>query len=136
MTPSSEKTRVALLCTGVNDHRGGIESFFRECFDGLQGREEIDLTLCKGSGPAAPGEHVMPCLKRNRLPARAIATLIHRSNYTVEQLSAFPFFCRFVRRWKPHVIFYSDANHGFQLFRWRRRIGGGYKLLFSNGAPC
>jgi glycosyltransferase involved in cell wall biosynthesis len=34
------------------------------------------------------------------------------------------------------VIFYSDANLGFLLHRFRRWIGVPYRLLFSNGGPC
>src|SRR5206468_1987249 len=29
-----------------------------------------------------------------------------------------------------------DANLAFQLFRWRKRIGVPFRLLFSNGGPC
>jgi glycosyltransferase involved in cell wall biosynthesis len=43
---------------------------------------------------------------------------------------------RAVRRERPDVIFYSDSNLGFQLFRWRKQIGVPYRLLFSNGGPC
>jgi glycosyltransferase involved in cell wall biosynthesis len=41
-----------------------------------------------------------------------------------------------IRRSRPDLIFYSDNSLGFQLYRWRRRIGVPYRLLFSNGGPC
>lgn len=128
--------RVALLCTGVDGHRGGIETFFHECFHGLRGTEGIDLRLCRGPGVAGPDEHVLRCLPRNEWLARWLGVLVRRNGYVVEQLTAFPSFCRFVRDWKPDVIFYSDSNHGFQLFKWRKQIGVDFKLLFSNGGPC
>ena len=62
--------------------------------------------------------------------------LIRRDGYVVEQLSSFAPMVREIRRRRPHLIFYSDNSLGFQLFRWRRRIGVPYKLLFSNGGPC
>ncbi len=62
--------------------------------------------------------------------------LLRRNGYIIEQISAFPFFARFVRKWKPDIIFYSDSNHGFLLHRWRDWLGVDYKLLFSNGGPC
>src|SRR5437899_8991783 len=43
---------------------------------------------------------------------------------------------RAIRRHRPEIIFYSDSNLGFQLFRWRKQIGVPFRLLFSNGGPC
>ena len=43
---------------------------------------------------------------------------------------------RQIRRLRPRVIFYSDANLGFLLYRFRPWIGVPYRLLFSNGGPC
>jgi len=41
-----------------------------------------------------------------------------------------------IRKHRPDIIFYSDSNLGFQLFRWRKQIGVPFRLLFSNGGPC
>lgn len=128
--------RVALLCTGIEDQKGGIETFFYECSRGLQGAEGIELMLCKGPGDAQKGEVSIPCLLRNHQLAKFLGVLLHRNSYIIEQISAFPFFALFVRRWKPDIIFYSDSNHGFLLYRWRKWLGVDYKLLFSNGGPC
>jgi glycosyltransferase involved in cell wall biosynthesis len=43
---------------------------------------------------------------------------------------------RAIRKHRPDIIFYSDSNLGFQLFRWRKQIGVPFRLLFSNGGPC
>jgi glycosyltransferase involved in cell wall biosynthesis len=43
---------------------------------------------------------------------------------------------RAIRLERPDVIFYSDSNLGFQLYRWRKKIGVPFRLLFSNGGPC
>ena len=133
---SPHKLRVALLCTGIDGHRGGIETFFHECFHGLHNIEGIDLVLCRGPGIVGKDEHALPCIPRNTRLARWMGKVIRRDGYVIEQLTAFPAFCRFIRKWRPDVIFYSDSNHGFQLFKWRKRIGVDFKLLFSNGGPC
>lgn len=54
----------------------------------------------------------------------------------MEQLSSFPSMVMAIRRERPDIIFYSDSNLGFQLFRWRKQIGVPFRLLFSNGGPC
>ncbi len=133
---NKQPLRVALLCTGVDGHRGGIETFFDECFKGLKEAEGIDVVLCRGPGKTSVGEFAIPCLLRNHRPAKWLGVLLRRNSYIVEQLTAFPFFARFVRQWKPDIIFYSDSNHGFLLHRWRKQMGVDYKLLFSNGGPC
>ncbi len=133
---SDEPLRVALLCTGIDRHRGGVETFFEECFQGLRDTEGLDLRLCRGPGATGANEYALPCIPRNTRLARWLGRVIRRDGYVVEQLTAFPAFCRFIRKWRPDVIFYSDSNHGFQLFEWRKQIGVDFKLLFSNGGPC
>ena len=140
----------------------GIESFFREAFDGLRGTDGLDITLCKGRGEPKPDERVLWNLPRNGRVAQMLGATVRRNGYVVEQLSTFPSMVRAIRRERPDVIFYSDSNLGFQLgmccwcrsnpstsepvgqeidgladaFRWRKWIGIPFKLLFSNGGPC
>lgn len=114
----------------------GIESFFREAFDGLRGTEGLDLTLYKGAGEPKADERLLWNLPRTGAAARFLGACLRRNSYVVEQLSTFPSMVRAIRRERPDVIFYSDSNLGFQLFRWRDRIGVPYRLLFSNGGPC
>lgn len=128
--------RVLFTCTGVGVINRGIESFFREAFDGLAGRGDIDAVLLKGAGDTRCGEIAIPCLPRTGRLAAAAGALIGRSAYVAEQLSSLPAVVIHLRRFKPDVVFYSDANLGFQLFRWRKQIGVPFRLLFSNGGPC
>jgi 1,2-diacylglycerol 3-alpha-glucosyltransferase len=129
--------RVLFSCTGVGIFNRGIESFFRDSFDGLKnGMPGIEVRLLKGAGEADAREKRVWCLPRTSAPARLLGCLIRRNAYVAEQLSSFPFVAREIRRWKPDVVFYSDSNLGFQLYRWRRQIGMPFKLLFSNGGPC
>lgn len=130
-----DPVRVLLACTGVDVFNRGIESFARECFEGLRGRSGLDVTLLKSSGVTAPGERFVPCLKRTGTFAKWIGHVIRRSPYTVEQLSSFLPIVREIRLCEPHVVYTSEANLAFQLHRWRRFIGVPFRLLLSNGAP-
>lgn len=130
------KLKVYLVCTGVGIINRGIETFARECFDGLKNIEELDITLFKGAGEEKPKEKVLWNISRESNLANFLGKTIKRNGYVVEQLSSFLPFVQEIKKGKPDLIFYSDSNLGFQLYRWREQIGVPYKLLFSNGAPC
>jgi glycosyltransferase involved in cell wall biosynthesis len=129
------KVRVLFSCTGVGILNRGIESFFREAYDGLKDAPELEAWLIKGNGERTEREIPVWCLPRTGWQARWVGRLIHRNSYIAEQLSSFLPVAREVRRLRPDVIFYSDANLGFQLFFRRKWIGVPYRLLFSNGGP-
>lgn len=135
-TKNTFSLRVLFSCTGVGIFNRGIESFFRDSFDGLKdAMPGLEVRLLKGAGESDAGEKAVWCLPRTGAPARWLGGLIRRNAYVAEQLSSFPFIAREIRHWKPDVVFYSDSNLGFQLYRWRRQIGVPFKLLFSNGGP-
>ena len=134
--PTHRPLKVFFSCSGVGILNRGIESFFREAFDGLRGTEGLELTLYKGAGEPKADERVLWNLPRTRRVAKLLGACVRRNSYVVEQLSSFPSMVRAIRREQPDVIFYSDSNLGFQLFRWRQQIGVPYRLLFSNGGPC
>jgi len=108
----------------------------REVFDGLKTSRELSATMIKGSGQQTDAERVAVCFPRTGRMAKLLGPIVQRSAYTVEQLSSFPFVANYIRRVRPDVVFYHDAALGFQLYRWRRRIGVPFRLLFSNGGPC
>lgn len=128
--------RVLFSCTGVGVYNRGIESFFREAFDGLKDVPGIEARLIKGAGKSTADEWVVPCFRRTGKIAPWLGRMTNRTAYAVEQWSSFPAAVRHIRRFRPQVIFYSDANLGFLLYRFRRRIGVPFHLLFSNGGPC
>ncbi|NJL52350.1 MAG: glycosyltransferase family 4 protein [Hydrococcus sp. SU_1_0] len=127
---------VYLTCTGVGTINRGIETFARECFDGLHGKEGLNIKLFKGAGKETLDEHRLWNLPRHGKLAPFLGKFIRRNGYVVEQLSSFLPFVRQIIQGKPDIIFYSDSNLGFQLYRWRKLIGVPYKLVFSNGGPC
>lgn len=128
--------KVWLVCTGVGVLNRGIESFARECFTGLVGHPGLDITLFKGAGAAAPGERRLWSLPRTGWAARAIGRVVRRNSYVVEQLTSFVPLARRIGRERPDVVFTSESNLMFQLYRWRHRIGAPFRILFSNGGPC
>ena len=131
-----QSVRIFFSCSGVGIIDRGIEIFFREAFDGLHGTEGLDITLYKGAGEEKPDEWVLWNVPRTGRPARLLGACIRRNSYVAEQLSSFPSMVHAIRRRRPDIIFYSDSNLGFQLFRWRKQIGVPFRLLFSNGGPC
>jgi len=136
MTLEKKTIRVLFCCTGVGIFNRGIESFFRESFDGLKDAMlGIECRLLKGAGPSSDRENSVWCLPRTGKLAALLGRLIRRNAYVAEQLSSLPSVVLQIKKFKPDVVFYSDSNLGFQLHRWRKLIGVPYKLLFSNGGP-
>ncbi|PYI93152.1 MAG: glycosyl transferase group 1 [Verrucomicrobia bacterium] len=129
-------TKVFFSCSGVGILDRGIETFFREAFDGLRNTDGLDITLFKGAGEESAHEKVLWNVPRTGSLAPFLGKFIRRNGYVVEQLSTFPFMVKAIRKHRPDIIFYSDSNLGFQLFRWRKQIGVPFRLLFSNGGPC
>jgi 1,2-diacylglycerol 3-alpha-glucosyltransferase len=127
--------KIFFSCSGVGILNRGIETFFREAFDGLRGIEDLEIILYKGAGEPRPNERVLWNVPRTGRRAALLGRLIRRNSYVAEQLSTFPGMVREIRRYRPDIIFYSDSNLGFQLFRWRQQIGVPFRLLFSNGGP-
>jgi 1,2-diacylglycerol 3-alpha-glucosyltransferase len=128
--------KIFFSCSGVGILDRGIEIFFREAFDGLCGTHGLDITLYKGAGEEKPDERILWNVPRTGRTARLFGASMHRNSYVAEQLSTLPSMVRAIRRHAPDIIFYSDSNLGFQLFRWRKQIGVPFRLLFSNGGPC
>jgi len=128
--------KIFFSCSGVGILDRGIETFFREAFDGLRRTDGLDITLYKGAGEEKGDEHVLWNFPRTGRLARFLSAIIRRDSYVAEQLSSFPSMVLAIRKHRPDIIFYSDSNLGFQLFRWRKQIGVPFRLLFSNGGPC
>jgi glycosyltransferase involved in cell wall biosynthesis len=133
--PAQNIIRVLFSCTGVGIFNRGIESFFREAFGGLKDLPGLEAWLIKGRGQRTEREIPVWCLPRTGRPARWVGRLFKRNAYVAEQWSSFFAILRQIRRLQPNIIFYSDANLGFQLCFRRKWIGVPYQLLFSNGGP-
>ena len=136
---SSNPLKVWFVCTGVGIYNRGIESFFRDAFDGLHPlmpSHGVHAELFKGGGAdVPPDEHRVWCLPRTGGPAQLLTHAMRRNAYTVEQMTFLPGIIRRIRKHRPDVIFYSDGNMAMRLWHWRDRIGVPFRLLYSNGAP-
>jgi len=137
--PAAKLLKIWFVCTGVGIYNRGIESFFRDAFDGLHPLLPglgIHAELFKGGGAdVPPDEHRVWCLPRTGLGAMILSKVIHRNAYTAEQMSFLPGIIRRIRAGRPDAIFYSDGNMAMRLWKWRGRIGVPFKLIYSNGAP-
>jgi 1,2-diacylglycerol 3-alpha-glucosyltransferase len=133
---STERTRVLFTCTGVGLFNRGIETYFREAFDALRAIPEIETRLLTGVGTNSGNERPIPCLARTGCVAPLVGKFTGRSAYAVEQWSSLPAVIVEIRRFRPHIVFTSEATLMFLLRRFRRRIGIPFRVLFSNGGPC
>jgi glycosyltransferase involved in cell wall biosynthesis len=131
-----DTTRVLFTCTGVGIFNRGIETFFREAFDGLQGIVNCETHLLNGRGVTSERERSAWCLPRTGAVAPLIGRGTGRSAYAVEQWTSLFSVVQEIRRFRPHLVFTSEANLMFLLRRFRRQIGVPFRVLFSNGGPC
>jgi len=133
---SETSIRILFSCSSVGITNRGIESFFREAFDELKTLPDISIKLLKGGGTELPDEHVIWNIPKTSSLAKFLGKLARRNSYVIEQWSTFLPVVLQIRKYQPHVIFYSDSNLGFLLYWFRKQIGVPYRLLFSNGGPC
>ena len=139
---NSTPLNVGLVCTGVGVFNRGIESFFRDCFDGLRphlATSGVCLYLLKGAGPdVPPDEHRLWCLPRTGRAAAFLGQAIRRTPHTVEQLSSVLPLIRRLRTARPStdLLFTSEGNLLLALRRVQRLSGLTLPpILFSNGGP-
>jgi glycosyltransferase involved in cell wall biosynthesis len=75
--PQSEmapkRVRVALMAVEMGRIRRGFERFFRDLFNHLGDKPELDVTLYKGGGMPAPRERLLPLFKPIRLIAHPLS---------------------------------------------------------------
>ncbi len=136
MSMEPSKLKVLFLCTGVGIYNRGIETFFREAYNGLRGKMPgIQTHLIKGGETTHDDETRIFCLPRTGKLAALLGKLVRRNSYVAEQWTFLPGAIRFIKKWKPDVIYYSDCNVAMQLYKRRSKIGVPFRLLYSNGAP-
>src|SRR5213079_920533 len=94
---------VFFICTGVGIYNRGIESFFREAYDGLRlplERDGITARLFKGGEADVPErrEKRLWCLPRTGKASALIGKILRRPPYAVEQMTFLPGIIRQIRR--------------------------------------
>lgn len=134
-TSATGSTRVLFSCSGIGILNRGIESFFREAFDGLRHTPGLECRLLKGAGKNEADETAVWNIRRTAWLAEKMGRLAGRNGYVFEQWTTFPSVVWQIRKFRPHVVYFSDSNIGYLLYWFRRQIGVDYRLLFSNGGP-
>ncbi|HEV7621996.1 MAG TPA: hypothetical protein VGO09_09690, partial [Flavisolibacter sp.] len=87
---TEQNIRVLFSCTGIGVMNRGIESFFREAFDGLKHLENIHSRLIVGNGEITEDEKKVLRLSRFSTAARLIGKVTGRTAYAIEQISSLP----------------------------------------------
>lgn len=130
------RIRVFLVCSGVGHVHRGYETFARECFEALVNEPSLDLRLFCGAGKSSARSIVLrTTLPREGKAAQWLGRRTGRGAYVVEEATFFAGLIPYLLWARPDVVFFSDGNIGNMLWHWRRKVGGQFRLLFSNGGP-
>lgn len=135
LTPPSEPVKVFFVCTGVGIVNRGVESLFREAFDGLHDLEGFDITLYKGRGVESEKERLLWCLAKTGGVAKFLGRCVRREPYVIEQLSSLYPLIRQIKKHRPRLIFNSDPALMRRLHYRRKSIGVDFRIVYPNGLP-
>jgi hypothetical protein len=129
-----DRPRVALACPGIGLVQRGFERMFSDIFRVVG--TEVDLTLFKGGGASGPREHVLRFMARNGPLPRVLPVhrLLRRTPYFVECESFAVAMLPHLLRGGFDVVHVIDLPLAKALFRLRRFLGLGFRLLFTEGA--
>jgi 1,2-diacylglycerol 3-alpha-glucosyltransferase len=125
--------KIALVSTGLGRVLRGFESFNSSLFQNLRSQApDLDVTLFQGGGKAGERCVVVPNVHRGLtdrwIGSYRASVLEHRSF----ALGLYPL----LRKGCFDIVHYNELCMGSALFHLRRCLGGNFKLLFCNGAPC
>jgi glycosyltransferase involved in cell wall biosynthesis len=138
---ASRAVKVFLACSGLGRTFRGYEAFFGSLKRVLDGTDGLELTLFKGGGPSGASERSLWNLPRGSWLAPRLGEWLSVGNpalgrgYYVEQFTFFLSIVPHLVRGNPEVVYFSDKDLGDLLWRWRRRSGQRFRLLFRNGGP-
>ncbi len=123
-----------VVCSGLGHVVRGFETFAQEAAHVLDRRSELDVILVNAHGRSGQGERLAPALRRDRPGTRALARLVRRDPYWVEQASYASSLVPVLLAERPDVVYFSDWLVGRALGRWRAASRQRFALLLSNGA--
>lgn len=111
---------VLLYSPGLGYVNRGLEVFTRELYESIKRQPDIKVTLFQGKGDVIEG---------------AIPIWTPRNDYKIKNiLFSIPLIAHCYT--KPcDIIHFSETIPANILYRLRDKIGGSFKLLFSNGGP-
>lgn len=130
----TNKSRVALVCSGADRVKRGFETYVRDLFELLRGEPEFEVTLLKGSGDRRPGERVVFNWHRDSVPTRLLCRVVGRCwRYYIEFATFAAGLLPTLLRDRFDVFYVLEAPLYKFLFRWRRRVGARTKLAHFTG---
>ena len=112
----------------------GFETFAQDAGHVLSRQSELEVMLVNAHGRSGPGGRLAPALRRDRVGARALARVVRRDPYRVEQASYAGSLIPILLLERPDVVYFSDWVVGRALGRWRAASRQHFALLLSNGA--
>lgn len=123
--------RVLIACSGLGHVTRGYETVSWELFQAL--RATARVRLARGGGPWLEGEGWrLPCFHRFGPLMRAIGFTGDRA-YLVEQRSFAPAVYAVARLTEVDVIHLHDPGLMNAIWHLRRRFGGRFAIVFTNG---
>jgi glycosyltransferase involved in cell wall biosynthesis len=125
--------KVALVCPTVGQTRRGYERFMTDLFGLIRG--EVDATLFKGGGEPAPGECVVPHMRRTGLVARMAGDRLREARMRVEFATFAAALWPHLRRGRFDVVHAIDPALAPKLARMRRLVRPKYGFVFTDGGP-
>lgn len=130
---SRKRLRVAIGSPGIGLVQRGFERFMRDIFDQVRG--DIDVTLLKGAGPAAPGERTLRFLPRGGTVQRhtRLHRLIGRTPMHVECLTFALAMLPALIRGRYDVVHVIDPPLARVLWHLRRTLRLRFRLLYTEG---
>lgn len=126
--------KVALVSVGAGQTRRGYERFMTDLFAVL--RADVDVTLFKGAGEPAPGECVVPHMRRTGIVARMAG---NRLGYTRSRMEFATFALALwpqLVRGKFDVVHAVDPPLAPKLARLRRLSRSKCGFVFTDGGPA
>ncbi|HEX4781085.1 MAG TPA: hypothetical protein VH301_10050, partial [Usitatibacter sp.] len=126
--------KVALVCPTVGQTRRGYERFMTDLFGLI--RTDVDATLFKGGGEPAPGEFVVPHMKRTGMVGRMGGNRLRYTRHRLEFASFAVALWPHLARGKFDVVHAIDPPLAPKLAAMRRLTRLKYGFLFTDGGPA
>jgi 1,2-diacylglycerol 3-alpha-glucosyltransferase len=127
---------VLIYSPGLGYINRGLESFTRELYEALKGHH-VNLTLFQGRGDVLKGAKSVWTPRRNsEFYNLKFMNYFQQRSYKIENIVfSIPLILHCYS--KPcDIIHFSEAIPANILYHLRKRLGGSFKLLFSNGGPA
>ena len=137
MGKKSEKMiKLILYCSGLGYINRGLESFTRELYETLLGVDNIDISLFQGKGDVLDGAHSVWAPKRTSNYDKFLPLDLNEDQKHLfeDLIFSFPILFSAYRMESP-IIHFSESIPAKVLYHLRKRFGGSFHLLFSNGGP-